>query len=272
MLYFFLSLVLISLLIIVFILSKKFPVLAVLNVENIPGEKEASFKKEIIKKRVNRDLGRFSLSFFKIWTMLSGSLKKFLSASEKNLKKVKAGYTKKQRISWSDRNKMIKELSVEAEDAEKKGDVNLAEEKLLEIISLDQKNLHAFYDLGKLYHEERKWAEATQTLRHALKIAVKKKGSEDGFEALSEAEIYFSLALINIDADKLDSAFDDISEALDREASNPRYLDLILDLSIMRKDKETAERFFEKMATINPENSKLQAWLEEIRSLENKPL
>jgi hypothetical protein len=47
MLYFFLVLTLISLAVIIFILSKKFPVLAVLNVENIPGEKEASFKKEI---------------------------------------------------------------------------------------------------------------------------------------------------------------------------------------------------------------------------------
>lgn len=272
MFYFFLVLTLISLAVIIFILSKKFPVLAVLNVENIPGEKEASFKKEIIKKRVDRDLNRFNSVFIKIWSLVSGKTKKFLSASESNLKKVKASYAKKQRISWSDKNKMIRDLVVEAEDADKKGDVKLAEEKLLEIISLDQKNLRAFYDLGKLYHEERKWTEASQTLRHALKIAAKRKGGDDNSEGLSEAEIYFSLALIGIDADKLDTAFEDISLALDREPNNPRYLDLILDLSIMRKDKETAERFLEKMAAINPENSKLQAWLEEIRSLEDMPL
>ena len=267
MLYFFLALTLISLVIIIFILFKKFPVLAVLNVENIPGEKEASFKKEIIKKRVDRDLNRIFSFFIKTLSFVSNGMRKILSISEKNLKKIKSGYVNKQRMSWSDKNKLIKDLIVEAEDAGKRGDAKLTEEKLLEIISFDQKNLHAFYDLGKLYHEERKWAEASQTLRHALKIAAKKKGSDEDFETLSEAEIYFSLALIGIDADKLDTAFEDISLALDREPNNPRYLDLILDLSIMRKDKETAERFFEKMATINPENSKLQTWLEEIRGL-----
>ncbi len=257
--------------VIIFILSRKFPVLAILNVENIPGEKEASFKKEIIKKRVDRDLGKISLFMSGLWNFISGGFKKLLSSSEKNLKKIKAAHVKQKRISWSEKNKMIRELSVAAEDAEKKGDVDLAEEKLLEIISLDQKNLRAFYELGKLYRDEKKWVESAQTLRHALKIAVKKKGGDDD-DAISEAEIYFSLALVGIDSDKLDTAFEDISQALDREPNNPRYLDLILDLSIMRKDKEAADRFFEKMVAINPENNKLQAWLEEIRALEDKPL
>jgi len=264
-----LILVLISLAVIIFILARKFPVLAVLNIENIPGEKEASFKKEIIKKRVDRDLERTVGAVARLWLAVGGKLKELLSVSEKNLKKAKAMYKKKQRMSWSDKNRTIRELIVEAEDAEKKGNASLAEEKLLEIISLDQKNLRAFFDLGKLYHEERKYPEAIQTLRHSLKIAAKQKGGE-GSE-LSAAEIYFSLALINRDSDNLDAAFEDMSDALDREPNNPRYLDLILDLSIMRKDKEAASRFLEKMAAINPENSKLQGWLEEIRSLEDKP-
>jgi tetratricopeptide (TPR) repeat protein len=256
-----------SLLAILFIVIRKFPVLAVLNIDNLPGEKEASFKKEIIKKRLDRDLSRVGGVFSRVWLFLDKRVKYFLSFSEKNLKKIKTNYRRQREISWLDKSQLIKELSLAAETAAKKNDENLAEEKLLEIISLDQKNLSAFVDLGKLYQQSKKWPEASQTFRHALKLAAKRRGgrSLDGDPIL--AEIYFSLAIIGRDSDNLEAALNDISEALELETNNPRYLDLILDLSIMKKDRELASRYLEKMRVINPENQKLAVWEESINNL-----
>ena len=49
------TLVILSLAVILFIIIRKFPALAILNVDNIPGEKEAKFKEKIIRQRVERD-------------------------------------------------------------------------------------------------------------------------------------------------------------------------------------------------------------------------
>ena len=67
---------------------------------------------------------------------------------------------------------------------------------------------------------------------------------------------------------ELETACENLREALDLEPNNPRYLDLILDLSIMKKDKEEASRYFEKLAAVNPENQKLADWKEKIDSLQ----
>lgn len=163
-----------SLVALIFIIARKFPVLAVLNVENIPGEKEASFKKEIIKKRVDRDLNRLSGVFGNFLIKFKDRISNFLFFSEKNLKKIKNVYQKK-KISWADREKLIKEFFVSAKEAMESEDEALAEEKLLEIISLDPLNLKAFFELAHTYTELRKWAEAEQTFRHALKLAKKEK-------------------------------------------------------------------------------------------------
>ncbi len=255
-----------SLVALIFIIARKFPVLAVLNVENIPGEKEASFKKEIIKKRVDRDLNRLSGVFGNFLIKFKDRISNFLFFSEKNLKKIKNVYQKK-KISWADREKLIKEFFVSAKEAMESEDEALAEEKLLEIISLDPLNLKAFFELAHTYTELRKWAEAEQTFRHALKLAKKRKGEDIFSGDLSTAEIHFSLAEMFLLADNISSAWNEAAEALDLEPKNPRYLDLILDLSIMKKDKNSAVNFLERLSVINPENTKLSDWQTKIEAL-----
>ena len=68
----------------------------------------------------------------------------------------------------------------------------------------------------------------------------------------------------------MEDAKQNIQEALDLEPNNPRYLDLILDLSIMKKDKESALYYLEKLAEVNPENNKLNELSERIEAIGNR--
>ncbi|MDA3802425.1 MAG: hypothetical protein PF488_00820 [Patescibacteria group bacterium] len=111
----FLIIAVISLFIIIIIIVRKFPVLAVLNVENIPGEKEASAKKAIIKKRVDRDISKLSGLFANLWLKIKDRFLSFVDFSEKKLKKVKSNY-KKKKISWSEKEKLIKDLFSKAQN------------------------------------------------------------------------------------------------------------------------------------------------------------
>jgi len=262
-------LVLLCLVVILTILFKKFPVLAILDVNNLPGDKEAKFKEKIIKQRVERDLSKIGGPIAKVFLFLNNRFSDFLNSAKSRLKKVKSSYKINTKISWSQRLKMIRELISEAETHLKKENLGEAEESLVEVISLDDKNLKAFLKLADLYDHQKKWTEARQTYEYALKLARKHKDDSSVMGDSNLSEIYWSLSLVLRELDDLNGAYENIQEALDLEPNNPRYLDLILDLSIIKKDKESALYYLEKLAEVNPENNKLADLSEKISEIED---
>lgn len=260
-------LIIVSILLILFVVLKKFPALALLDVDSLPGEKEARFKNQIIKQKVERDLSRISGFFGRFYLSLSRSISRFFESTQAQLKKRRINYKSTENISQEDREKMINSLFISSDELIKKEDFSGAEEKLLEAISLDQKNCLAFFKLAAIYEEQKKWPEARQTYEHSLKIAKQTMKNEEELKEVSISEIYFSLSFVEKEAGYLEAALENIHEALEHEPNNPRYLDLILDLSIIRKDKELALVFLEKLASVNPENNKLSEWQEKILNL-----
>lgn len=261
-------LIIICLIVILTIILKKFPALAILDVNNMPGEKEAKFKEQIIKQKVKRDLAVWGGALARLYLFVSRYLSTFLKSSQDQLKKIRHSYKNVNKIPLAEKRRMIKDSFIAYTDLLKKENFNEAEERLLEIISLDQKNLLAFFKLASLYEEQKKWPEARQTYEYALKLARKHKNDETIMEELTLQEIYFSLAGVEREVGDIDAALENIREALDIEGNSPRYLDLILDLSIIKKDKELALASLEKLASVNPENNKLSDWQEKINSLE----
>ncbi len=257
----------ICLLIILAIILKKFPALAILDINNMPGEKEAKFKDQIIKQKVERDLARVGGRVARVWLFVSKRVSGFLQSSQSQLKKIKNSYKSAIKISQVEKQKRIKDLFVAYTDSLKKESYNEAEEKLVEIISLDQKNISAFFKLGSLYDEQKKWSEARQTYQYALKLAKQFSGDIDLMAELTIQEIFFSLAWVEREAGDLEAALENIREALELEQNSPRFLDLILDLSIMKKDKESALLYLEKLALVNPENNKLSDFQEKVENL-----
>ncbi len=260
-------LIAICLIVILAIILKKFPVLAILDVANMPGEKEAKFKDQIIKQRVERDLAKWGGSVARLWLFFSKRLTSFLKNSHQQLKKVKLNYRLSSKIPWPEKQKRIKELFLAVEDLFKKEMLSEAEEKLIEIVSLDQKNLTAFFRLGELYDLQKKYSEARQTYDYALKLAKQYQEDKEIMGDITIQEIYFSLAYLEKEINNWEVALENIREALDLEPNNPRYLDLILDLSIIKKDKEAASEYLAKLAVVNPENNKLAELKEKIEVL-----
>jgi len=253
--------------IILFIIIKKFPALAILDAANIPGEKEAKFKEQIIKARVQRDLARWGGFLGRIWLFLSKRLSASLKSQQANLKKIKTNYRLSIKMPWLEKQKKIRGLLAAADEFLKKEDEAAAEEKLLEVVGLDSKNLGAFFQLGELYVNQKKWSEANQTFSYALRLARKNHSDKDETGEITLQRIYFAQAEVEKEAGNLDAALENIREALELEPNSPRYLDLILYLSIMKKDKALARESWEKLAAVNPENMKLEKWKEKIANL-----
>ena len=260
-------LVLACLIIIASIIIKKFPALAILDVENIPGQKEAKFKEQIIKNRLERDLSKWGKVFIKIWHFLNSITSGPLHDAYDKLKAVKDVYRKSKKLTLTQRREHIRNLFRTTEDSLKADDLDKAEESLIEIISLEQKNLPAFVELAEVYTRGKKWAEARQTLGYALKL-VKASKDEYFIGDVTPQEIHFSLAWVNDNLNDYLEALDHIRESLEFEPNQPRYLDLALDLAIKQKDKKFATEILERLREVNPENAKLAEWREEVLAIE----
>jgi uncharacterized protein HemY len=86
---------------------------------------------------------------------------------------------------------------------------------------------------------------------------------------VSLQEIYFALSYLEKKAGNIDASYDNILEALELEPSSPRYLDLILDLSIIKKDKASAWQYLNRLSEANPQNQKLEDRRKEIEEIED---
>ena len=257
-----------SLIVILFIVIRKFPALAILNVENIPGEKEAKFKEKIIRQRLERDFSSLSLNVARWRRRIGSFISFFLKKHYQRLAKLRDDLRRQKKLSFNEKRERITALFQQAKTAMSDDNYEEAEKHLIEIISLDAKRLSAFLDLGESYRLRKSFQEAKETLEHALKLAQQLRRDPEMLEGIVIAEIHFSLAWVCYQLELTDAALEYTRQALDAEPNNPRYLDLILDLSIMRKDKKLALESWEKLAAANPENNKLPELKSKIDSLE----
>ncbi len=267
-----LILILISLSVIIIIIGRKFSLLASLDVESIQSEKEAKFKEQIISSRFERSLVKHYNKIKDLLNPLFQNIRNILRSFFEKLVETKEKYKNIKKPEAVDINQKIAQLFVEAEDLKKKDDIEGAEKKLIEIIALDSKNVDAFRNLGRLYFENKNYNEAKQTFEHILKLLETDKEVQDYFIKTSKGDynvdsdnsillklpsIYFDLALTCQALEDFDVAILNLKKALEIEPNNPRYLDTLLEISIIKKDKGLAIDTLEKLKKANPQNQKL---------------
>jgi len=285
-----LVLILISLSIIIVIIVRKFSVLANLDVENIPAEKEARFKEQIISSRLKRNFAKWTSKLTKLVKPVGCAVSIFFKWLYDKLNELKDSYNQDKIIlRGDDIEQKIERLFSEAEELERQDDLVMAEKKYIEIIGLDSKNIKAFKSLGRLYFERKDYGEARQTFEHVLKLneddeevydglaqIAREKGNlaqarDDYLKALNinnqRSQTYFDLALVYQAMGDMGEAISNIKKALQIEPNNPRYLDTMLEVSIMIKDKVLALDAYKKLIEVNPDNQKLTEFKRQIDEL-----
>jgi len=253
----------VCLIIILAIIVRKFPQLAILDVENMPEEKEGKVKEQIIKNRLNRDLTKWNAGILETWKFISKKISFLLSWLNK-LRALREKYHQEKQLSEITQEEKIELLISQARELMKKDnsdDFAEAEKKLIEVVSLDKKCLPAFLELAEVYSELKKYLEAKQTYLYCLRLLEFKDDKKQ------EAEINYLLSLVNKNLDSLDEAQENIIESLKIEPNNPRFLDTLLDLCVLRRDNELAQATLKRLAEVNPENQKLGEWQEKINNL-----
>jgi tetratricopeptide (TPR) repeat protein len=196
---------------------------------------------------------------------------------------MKDDYKSEKVMSDDDLQQKIEQLFSQAEESKKQDDLDGAEKKYIEIIGFDSKNIRAFKELGELYYERKDYEDAKQTFEHILKLGgTSHEAAEPSFKASpaetksavnpeliskQQAQIYADLALVNQALENFVAATASLKKALEIEPNNPRFLDSLLEISIMNKDKVLSLDCYKKLSQVNPDNQKLSDFKAQIDEL-----
>ncbi|MCF7795049.1 tetratricopeptide repeat protein [Patescibacteria group bacterium] len=253
--------IIISVIIILIIIIRKFPALAILDLESIPEEKEAKFKKQIRKQLFDRALGRYGAGIVRYWLNIGKKINDFFLNLISNLNKKKRSYLSHKRISFEKKEKKSKKLLNEIDDYLNQENYEKAEEKAILILEFDKHNKLAYEKLANIYFLQKKYDEAREIYSFLVKLVAEKE------DEVAQAEIYFTMADISKRNNNPSQAKEDLYHALEFDGKNPRFLDKLVELNIEFRDKESAVDAFSRLFEVNPDNKKLSKYKEEIENL-----
>lgn len=283
-----LILILICGLVIIYVITRKFPALANLDLSTIPQEKEARVKQQILQSRLKRKVNKWILVGNKLLYPLRIKIGRWIKTLYDKLRVLKENYQKESRAATKG-DAAVNELFSEAEELIKKEEYEEAERKYIQAISIDSKNIKAFKLLGELYLVAKKLPEAKETFEHVLKLTAEdadvyahlaeiaqakgnlEKAKSNYLQSIelnnAKSQNYYNLADVYRAMNNNKEALNSIKEALKIEPNNPKYLDTMVNLSIITKEKADAWEAYKKLKEINPENKKLSEMKKQIDDL-----
>lgn len=267
-----------SLIAIIVIVVRKFPALASLDLDTVRSEKEKRMKEFIISSRIKRSAAKwynFALNFLR---PVGSGIGNFFKYIYEKVNSLKDKYKDEKAASGQEIGQKLASLFLEAEDLERRKEPDALEKKLIEIIGLDSHSIKAFKMLGEMYVDKKNFVEAKETFNHVLRLIDSEElGNDDPFSAMHKdkdcdfgverSHIFSRLAEIAKESGDTEEAAEKIGQALSIEPNNPRYLDMMLEISIINKDKIKALDALDKLKEANPDNQKLADFKEEIEKL-----
>ena len=191
-------------------------------------------------------------------------------------KKYQKEAAEKTPLSDKDSASKINNLLNEAASLVKVETLTEAEKKYIEIISLDPKNTVAYKGLVNVYLALKEYKQALQISQFILKLAAKKSRSvarqtEMGqkYKTISNAsevaDAYFDLGYVYQLMERLDLAMENYGKALELVPNSPRYLDQMIQSSMLLKDKNSALDLVQRLEKVNPENQKVKEYYDKIK-------
>jgi len=285
-------LVVISIGIIGSIIIKKLPQIKRVDVTTIDSYRENQIKNKILEKKSRRDISSFKKS-------VNSKLKPILSNLGNWLKKIKARilriekkYREKlARVHFDDKINSEVKVNKHLENAEnfiKEKDWINSENEYIEALKIDIHNINIYIKLGDLYHLKKDYEKAKETYEYAIKLQendyIYNKLGDISTEMgdLNNAAIsysksismtannpiyYFNLAKINLKLEQYEDCLNNINRSLNLEPENPKFLDFLLNLSIIMKDKNLAEKTITKLIEVNPENNNIPEYRDKINKM-----
>jgi len=281
-----LTIIALSLGIMIVIVIRHMPHLTAIDLVNLPKEKALKVKKKIIELRLKRKLSGNINTFYNKY--LIPSLTKIKALSIKFYNKIiemEKHYKKEiktqevESLPDIEKQNALKSKITQAEDFLTQEKYKEAEEVLIEVVAVDPKNIPAYLGLGQIYRAQKNFEHAAEVYEYILKIepenndgllglariAIKQNNHEYAMEIFDKltklnpdnASYYYEQAITLENLGEFQKALEVCQKAVDLKPNDPKYLDAMLNLSIIGKKKYLALKMFDRLKDANPENQKL---------------
>lgn len=260
---------------------------------NLPIQKQTEVKKRILEQRLERHLivqGNKLIIFLKPFAHFLVSLtKKGIKAIVAAEQKYKAKLLKQNFSKKIDQQQFLHQKLKEALKLQTDKKFGDAEKKYIEILTVDDKNISAYWGLGKLYAEQEDYDQAQETLKYLLKLQpghnqarklLAQVAAERGdlllakkcLEILIQSDAkdiscYLSLAAAEMGLENPTGAQTWLQKGLLIEANNTRLLDFLIEVSILIGDIDTATETLRTLQMVNPENAKIEEYRKKINEI-----
>lgn len=293
--------ILFSLTVILFVLVRKFPQVANLDVDNLPEEKVLQKKKELLDKRLEQRSRQALTAFFarlepvkKLWGRFQLKFRIYVGRVERlwhheqSLKKKEVTAAAPE-VTNLESGQKLSRIIQEAEENLKNGSYDKAEELFIAAIKLDEKSAPAYRGLGDTYSAKNSPEEARETYRFLLQlepdddsilvkladIAESQGDLEEAIGYYQQAAVvndsfsprFYHLAELLLKVGEGNTAKEAILQAAELEPKNPKYLDLLIETAIICGDKDLALKGYNDLRLVNAENKKLEDFKDRINKM-----
>lgn len=294
MLYFFLGVMFVSLGVLTIVIVRKFPQLANVDIDNLPREKEAKKKREIMSRRMEAEGGVLLIKAGKLfrpigkwWGLLQLQFRIYVGKVERILHREERG--KNIATSAEEKENKIQTLLNDAQMEIAAEKYDKAESLYIAAIKIDPRSYQAYKGLGDTYFLKGSIVEALETYIFLLQlypnddaimvkiadIAEHKGDIQKAIDYYERAIVindslsprFYHLAELLVKVGQPDIAKEAIISAVDLEPKNPKYLDLLIEIGILCGDKDVAMKGFSELRLVNPKNQKLQIFSDRIKAL-----
>jgi tetratricopeptide (TPR) repeat protein len=246
---------------ILFVIIRKFPEIASINVETLKSDKSEKerlekIKEEMFIKRLVEARVRLAKFLMRVFSPIGGGVIEFFKSLGSKFKETERKYKKAaENLSKEETVVKIKNLITEAGNFVRNASYDMAEKYYLEALSLDFKNIDVYDGLAWLYVERKQYKEAREALEFILKLNP------------NYSDAYYGLAEIAKREERIDEAVEFAKKAVELSSSNPKYLDFLIEMCIMAGRADLAKSALEQLKLVNPENNKIGDFEARIKEL-----
>lgn len=160
-------------------------------------------------------------------------------------------------LSGPQRAEVISQMLAQAEEAAANGEWDKAEEKFIDVITVEKTHRRAYEGLANVYFQSSQWKESLETYRFLAKLM-----KDDG-----PVLIFQRWAQSAMELKRMPAALEALRRAIEIEPNNPRTLDLYCESAILGGRIELAEQAVEQLRSANSENNKIAQFEQRITEL-----
>lgn len=251
---------------------------AALDLESLPAEQEAAMKAALLERRLKRKMTEAKNRIVPVFRRLGKGIMFVFNSAQKRVAQLEQRYRRKPQlmtpVQQQEVRHTIQALFADATKAVDEEDWPEAEKKFIEILGWDPKHAQAYLALAEMYFHKKEFAQAKETFQFFFRLVRAQKAGEEQVSLFSDpitdenmqAALFDYAQALQVVGD-LPQALVQVSGALVYDPNNPKYLDKLLELSILVKDRNKARETLDKLKEVNPDNQKLASLEEEVRAL-----